>query len=173
MRIDIKPVLKNAGSSMDVTLRIDPKSLGLPQDGYPVRDPILFGGSLRRASDKVLILEGRLSGTLDTACDRCGGAAVHDIAADVEATFRSGDDGETREDTADPEEEYRYEGFSIVPDKALRDSLILSLPIRFLCDEGCRGLCPVCGADLNKGDCGCAVPERRRDPAFEGLKKLL
>ncbi len=37
---------------------------------------------------------------------------------------------------------------------ALTD-ILLELPSRVLCSEDCRGLCPVCGADLNVCDCGC------------------
>ncbi len=33
-----------------------------------------------------------------------------------------------------------------------RDALVLALPPRLLCREDCRGLCPVCGADLNRSD---------------------
>ncbi len=36
-----------------------------------------------------------------------------------------------------------------------RDNFILNLPFRELCSENCKGLCPQCGADLNKGSCSC------------------
>lgn len=54
--------------------------------------------------------------------------------------------------------------------KDLYDILMLTLPIKVLCDENCRGLCPRCGADLNEGPCGCSVEEI--DPRWELLKKL-
>lgn len=47
------------------------------------------------------------------------------------------------------------------------ESLILSLPIRVLCSEKCRGLCPFCGKSLNEGDCGCS--SREVDPRLEKL----
>ena len=37
----------------------------------------------------------------------------------------------------------------------IREELLLELPMNLLCDPDCRGLCPECGADLNRGDCGC------------------
>ena len=33
--------------------------------------------------------------------------------------------------------------------------ILLELPTSMVCDEGCKGLCPECGANLNEGDCGC------------------
>ena len=35
------------------------------------------------------------------------------------------------------------------------DALVLEIPIKILCREDCRGLCPSCGKNLNDGDCGC------------------
>ena len=37
----------------------------------------------------------------------------------------------------------------------IREELLLELPMNLLCDPECKGLCPKCGADLNRGDCGC------------------
>jgi uncharacterized protein len=48
---------------------------------------------------------------------------------------------------------------------------MLSLPIKRLCDEQCKGLCQVCGADLNEGECGCVVEEI--DPRLATLRDLL
>lgn len=48
--------------------------------------------------------------------------------------------------------------------------LILSLPEGVLCSEDCRGLCPVCGRNLNEGDCGCE--EDKSDPRFAVLRGI-
>jgi len=42
----------------------------------------------------------------------------------------------------------------------LREAIVLSLPIKSLCKEDCKGLCPVCGKNLNEGECDC-----RKEPA--------
>jgi uncharacterized protein len=54
----------------------------------------------------------------------------------------------------------------------VRDALLLALPTRLLCREDCRGLCPVCGADLNTED-----PEEHRhesggDPRWAKLSEI-
>jgi uncharacterized protein len=53
-----------------------------------------------------------------------------------------------------------------------RDALVLSLPARFLCSEQCRGLCPVCGADLNAADPADHQHERSGDPRWAKLREL-
>jgi len=53
----------------------------------------------------------------------------------------------------------------------VNDAIMLSLPIKRLCSEECRGLCPVCGENLNQGECGCL--REAVDPRWEALRALL
>ncbi len=54
----------------------------------------------------------------------------------------------------------------------IRDQLEIEFPYRFLCKEDCKGLCPRCGANLNKETCGCDTMDR--DPRIAGpLERLL
>ena len=44
-------------------------------------------------------------------------------------------------------------------DEELRAELLLALPMNPLCSDDCRGLCPVCGGNLNEKQCACDVPD--------------
>jgi uncharacterized protein len=48
-----------------------------------------------------------------------------------------------------------FEGDEIDLRDAVQEQVVLALPQKPLCSENCRGLCPVCGFELNQGDCGC------------------
>ncbi|HLG66399.1 MAG TPA: DUF177 domain-containing protein [Acidimicrobiales bacterium] len=66
------------------------------------------------------------------------------------------------------------EAYPIVDDELdlrpmVRDAVALELPMAPLCQEGCRGLCPSCGADLNVETCDCVAP---RDPRWANLDVL-
>jgi uncharacterized protein len=67
-------------------------------------------------------------------------------------------------------EEETYEGKFIDLDPIVREQVLLALPGYPVCQEGCKGLCSVCGGNLNERDCGCDrhVP----DPRWAGLEKL-
>jgi uncharacterized protein len=69
------------------------------------------------------------------------------------------------------DDEYLIEEGTIDLNVLVNDAVILNLPIKHLCSPECRGLCPYCGANLNRGDCGCRVEEI--DPRLEVLRKLL
>ena len=53
----------------------------------------------------------------------------------------------------------------------MREQFVLALPMKPLCEEACKGLCAVCGTNLNKTQCGCAP--KWEDPRLAPLKSLL
>ena len=54
-------------------------------------------------------------------------------------------------------------------DSLAAEDIYLAMPSRFLCKESCKGLCSICGADLNRTTCSCADPT---DPRWDVLKQL-
>lgn len=70
-----------------------------------------------------------------------------------------------------PEDVWPYNGEYIDLTEAVRETLILSEPMRVLCRPNCKGLCPQCGADLNEGPCSC--PTGSVDPRFAILGNLI
>jgi len=52
----------------------------------------------------------------------------------------------------------------------LRDAILLAVPVKILCDEDCKGLCPECGQNWNHGTCDCATVVVT--PQWEALRKL-
>jgi uncharacterized protein len=66
-----------------------------------------------------------------------------------------------------------YDGEQIDLSPLIREQVLLALPTRALCQEDCRGLCPRCGANLNRGDCGCRIePVETADSRFAALHSL-
>ena len=63
-----------------------------------------------------------------------------------------------------------YDGDSIDLQQEAKELVLVSLPIKPVCREDCRGLCPECGADLNTNPCGCGN-EGGPSP-FDKLKEL-
>ena len=53
------------------------------------------------------------------------------------------------------DESYTYEGKYVEIDKALKDNIVLNLPMKQLCKKECKGLCPKCGKNLNETACDC------------------
>ena len=69
----------------------------------------------------------------------------------------------THDQDALEEQEAFMEGYSLNIDSLIDNEITTSWPMKVLCRPDCKGLCPVCGKDLNTGACGCDtfVPDPR------------
>jgi uncharacterized protein len=56
-----------------------------------------------------------------------------------------------------------YEGGRLDVEEMLREVALLALPMRLVCSEACKGICPMCGQNRNQSDCACArqAPDER------------
>lgn len=121
-------------------------------------------------------VKGDIMGTLPLQCTRCTEPVDLSLCAQVDEFFcRStlpllSPDGR-EEAEVPPEESYRLEGEEMDLNAMVNDQVLLSLPIKRLCREDCRGMCPQCGLNLNLGDCDCR--EEQVDPRLEKLKLWL
>jgi uncharacterized protein len=118
-------------------------------------------------------LKGSFKGSFEVPCARCVEPVEIPLAADFDLIFRPvGVDGDApeRSITAPETEIGYYQGGSLALEDVLREQVLLSLPVRTLCNEDCRGLCPRCGANRNIQPCTC--DEGPTDPRWEALGGL-
>ncbi len=97
-------------------------------------------------------------------CSRC----LTDLNWDLEVDFQELFEYEDNEDL--DEDAFKLEGDLLDLEPVLRDGLVLSLPLAPLCDDECRGLCGICGTDLNEN------PEHQHDVVdarWQALSALL
>ena len=99
-------------------------------------------------------------------CDRCLGTFEEPHVYPFGEDFVRGEEGDVEEDGVN---RFLAEAIDIAP--LVRDTILTAQPLRNLCRDDCRGLCPRCGADLNQGDCGC--DRRSIDPRLAALAALL
>jgi len=115
-------------------------------------------GVLEKSGDDVL-LRGELRGVLETSCSRCLEPAPVELDIPLTVSFVE-KDGDADEDEDDGDVVY-FEGGEIDLGAELRDEILLAMPINPLCQDGCLGLCSVCGGNRNLVRCQCE--ERQRD----------
>ncbi len=131
---------------------------------------------LHRARDQVVV-RGELTARVALPCGLCLRTVTLPIRAPVQVTFvaREPEEPATEDDPFGDDLE-RFDGQTIDVAPTLREQLILNLPMAPRCSEECRGLCPVCGQDLNRVDCGHArgavTEEASVDPRLQALRNL-
>jgi uncharacterized protein len=118
-------------------------------------------------------LKGQLEADLEVACARCLEPVVFPVKRSFDLLYRplGTDSGHQELSVTDAEAEIGYyEGEGLLLEDTLREQVLLSVPLKTLCREDCKGLCPHCGRDLNQGECSCT--EQMEDPRWAALKEI-
>jgi uncharacterized protein len=117
-----------------------------------------------------LICRGKVKTLAKLECSRCISVYDQPITSNMDFVI---DFGESPQELKEEDNYFVVDpssGFFQI-DSLVRETIILSLPLKPLCSEDCKGLCPICGTDLNKSRCNCERKES--DPRWEKLKGLL
>jgi uncharacterized protein len=125
----------------------------------------------RHARD--ILVRGHLEGHLKLNCGRC----LEEFSTPVETDFdlllapapQTSGPEEQELSPAELDLDF-YTGEVVDLESILREQIILMLPLKPLCAEDCRGLCPRCGANLNRETCNC--PVEKADSPLAKLAKL-
>jgi len=118
-----------------------------------------------------LFFDGRVHGEATATCARCLTPFQLEIAQDFSVVLRPEPrlTGEVELKAADLADSF-YRGTEVDVTRLVYEQVLLALPIRPLCDEECRGLCPQCGVNRNIGECSCTVDAG--DPRLSVLRGL-
>lgn len=104
-------------------------------------------------------VKGDVSFKLKLTCARCLEVITKEFGEGVDCIFEPGfpniTEGAQIEITKNDIEKYYYVGDEIDLTPLVRDTILLTIPVKPLCSPDCRGLCPHCGKNLNEGDCEC------------------
>ncbi len=140
------------------------------------------GGVLRCHVDKVdgntVHVRGHLAAPLGLECGRCLESYPHLLEQELDLFYLPRHAGEENEEEDEVELADRdmvvayYEGDRLDLGEVVREQCFLSLPLKPLCREDCRGRCPSCGRNRNVESCACPAPEEAADPRLAVLKKL-
>jgi uncharacterized protein len=123
----------------------------------------------------LLHVAGRIQAEPLLECSRCLKAFPYRIDAEVSielvpaSTVESAAEHELARSELDTE---FYQGEEIEPVAIIKEQLLIAVPMVPLHDVNCKGLCPVCGKDLNEAGCGCQRDEQGTFGAFSVLKDI-
>jgi uncharacterized protein len=157
-------------ASNDISLKIDESYIIDDKDFVEethLNGPVVFSGQFFKVEDSIL-LTGTLKYTCDEQCARCLKEYRNTVEANVEALVVK----DLSEDDIDSEQLKIVEEDGCVNlDEAIKQTIYLSMPMKSICKEDCKGICPNCGVNLNIEECKCK--KDLTDPRFEKLKDLL
>ena len=118
-------------------------------------------------------LQGKLATSLQADCARCVEPVIHQLTREFDLLYRplGSDAGRDELSVTDAEAEIGYyQGEGLLLEDAVREQVLLALPLKMVCREDCKGLCPQCGQNLNEGACACVPPVQ--DLRWSALKEI-
>lgn len=151
----------------------EPARFDLEGEDFRLKAPVELAAEIRKDTQKIRLV-GKIRTTLDVNCGRC--LEPFDIPVDTafDLMFMPEPavprDGEHQVHDTDVGVS-SYKGDTIDLGEVMREQFFLALPMKPLCRQDCRGLCPVCGVNRNREQCDCR--EEWTDPRLAVLKKLL
>jgi uncharacterized protein len=164
MKIDLKS-LRDEVNYLNLEGTAD--SLGLKIEWVEFPHPVKVNLRVLR-SGKNYIGEGKVETVALFECSRCLKEYSQTLKADIRFLLKEEKDQIILE--SDDRENQVQTGNFFKLDDLVRESLILSIPLKSLCQEDCKGLCPTCGTDLNVTTCECK--KEQIDPRWEKLRDL-
>ncbi len=118
-------------------------------------------------------VQGDLDVNIDAVCDRCLEAVKFPIRNHFDLVYmpasEAAEGGEEEIEEAGVDVGF-YEGDGLELNDVLREVVLLALPMQVVCDEACRGICPVCGQNRNQRECHCQT--KAEDDRWNKLKSL-
>ncbi|MBQ3886046.1 MAG: DUF177 domain-containing protein [Ruminococcus sp.] len=146
MKINLKQIFSIVGDSRDISCEIGADELSDVR-GYTFGSPVSINGRVYNRAG-VVYLEYSVDFTLNIICDRCLKELEREYHFDFDHIVVPSINGEN-------DDYIVADGESIDLNEIALTDLLLQLPTKNLCKDDCKGLCMVCGQDLNLGECDC------------------
>ncbi|MDO4542473.1 MAG: DUF177 domain-containing protein [Bacillota bacterium] len=152
MKIKVDKLKNVAGIRSELEFTLSPEDAA-DSDLQLGSAPLVFKGAAENL-DRVIEVTGTVEAVLKGVCDRCGEDLEYKVLADFSETFTNLADKLPDED--DGEKCFHlFNGDEIDLWPYVEQAIFLAKPMKILCKEDCRGLCPQCGQNLNLEDCSC------------------
>ena len=169
------------GPEDHLDIEFDADEVDISQDDFTVYGPLKVVCDLHRSGDFVRA-EGTVHAVFNMRCAMCLESYRQNIEGDftfVARRLKQGENVPEIQENEENEEKINEEDLifldhdknSIDITEFIRDAFLLAVPSKPVCSENCKGLCPVCGHNLNEGDCACE--EKRIDPRWQSLSRLI
>ena len=163
MLLDLKSIFAVEGSVLPIDYEMDMSEVEY-SGVFPLKKPVKIQGSVFNKAS-VVNLELKITYEYEASCDRCGELKTAVYESCISRALAVSIEGE-ESDTIITVEDMKFD-----VDEFVFSEVYLSLPMKHLCKEDCKGLCPMCGKNLNFGECDCQSDDI--DPRLAKLKELL
>ena len=153
----------------------DPLAMATEGDDYRIVAPVELAFDIHKDKDRFR-LEGTLKTTLELSCSRCLEPFQMPVDIDFDQRYMPQAEATSELEAEVPEDDLEtsyYRAEEIDLNDLIHEQFYLAMPMKPLCLDDCKGLCPQCGTNLNTGTCDCAPAwEDSRLAALKAIKTI-
>lgn len=164
MRLDISDISSKPNNKKQIELALNINSVDDNGEVIKFNTPVDFLGYIMNKDD-LIVLDGSIKTELILKCSRCLEDFTYPINLNVYEEFL------LRPNYDDIDDKIILKNDYIDLEQVVESNILMSLPIKRLCKNDCKGLCQCCGTNLNFSTCNCE--KRDIDPRLAMLKELL
>ena len=149
-----------------------PEEVAEAGDAYRIVAPVTLAFEVHKDKERFRLV-GTMVAELELPCSRCLEPFRFPVNTSFDLRYHPASEmsqDEEREVEDDDLGTSYYRDDQIDLNELLREQFYLALPMKPLCDEDCKGLCPRCGTNLNTGSCSCDAGWE--DPRLAPLRQL-
>lgn len=155
MLLDLSCVLSEQHKSIDEVIPCSMQEVKIGKNVYPVISKDDAHIMIEYAGNQKLKIMGTCRLTIEIPCDRCLKPVPTEFNLDFEREVRCGNEETASEETDELDENNYIDGYYLEVDRLLYNEILVGWPMKVLCSETCKGICNVCGQNLNEGTCDC------------------
>ena len=167
MLVNLSDVFSSEGKTVTVTAELEMNSFRSRLGDFLITKKPLVTFVLTNLGVGKARIEGSVELVFETNCDRCLAEVPTTLTLEFEREVASPETkADSSEETGDQEEDDAIdfmEGYQLNVETFVYNEILLNWPMKILCKDDCKGICKVCGQNLNLGECGCDtfVPDPR------------
>ncbi len=168
MLINLSDVLTEQHKTVEENVCLEMENIDLKSGSYPIirKEPAHIVVSYVQGKELEIKGEGEIE--VSIPCDRC----LQDVKKVITLDFTKHVDLSISDaDLPEGIDESDYiVGYHLDVDKLLFNEILIGWPTKVLCREDCKGICNVCGQNLNEGSCNCE--DTGLDPRMSVVRDL-
>ncbi len=168
MLISLSEIMNQKNEVRTMTVPIELENFRRDGAVYDFADKGSVSLKLENLGDKKVKIELKAEVSLRVPCDRCLKEVIVPISVDFskEMDFKKTEEQRIK----DLDDTSYFIGYDLDVDELIYEELLIGFPMKVLCKKDCKGICNICGTDLNQGECGCNRTEL--DPRMSVIRDI-
>lgn len=150
MRINLSGILKDLGKEQLIEYETSFNSVEWEGEYLRFKEPVKVKAIFTNTKEDIIV-SSEVSTVLNVKCHRC----LTEFPYEMNIQFKEEIKKHTSSVNFDKDVFYLDEDNTIDFDEIVKMHILLNLPMRFICNVGCKGLCSKCGQNLNIKSCNC------------------